>query len=389
VVLVSAALIVRDESAVLADCLASICQLVDEIVLVDTGSVDDSPEIAARYGARVLHHRWNDDFAAARNLGLDAARGDWILYIDADERLSPADRTDLECLLDGAREVAFRVLLRPDLRSTPYREYRLWRHDSRIRFKGRIHEKVTPSIAAVAAADRRPIGDCELLLTHVGYEGDQTRKHRRNLPLLRSELAREPDNLFNRHHLARVLQGLGEHDEAARVLSDAVELARRRPLDPLGALAFTDLIRLRRGRGEDVEELIAEARRRYRHNKLLWWIEAVGSLHAGRYREALTLLDRLLEVELSTLPADGLAYDARIFGEFAQEARGACLFRLGLYAEAAAAYREALRLDPANLGYRAKWTAALGRARAAPTELADPAPDLPERLPAGSWVSSG
>jgi tetratricopeptide (TPR) repeat protein len=281
------------------------------------------------------------------------------------------------------------VLLRPDLKSTPYREYRLWRHDPRIRFKGRIHEKVTPSIAAVAAADRRPIGDSDLLLTHVGYEGDQTRKHTRNLPLLRAELAREPDNLFNRHHLARVLQGLDEHEEAARVLADAVELARRRPLDPLGVLAFTDLIRVQRGRGEDVGQLIAEARRRYRHNKLLWWIEAVGSLHAGRYEEALTLLDRLGEVDLSTLPDDGVAYDERIFGEFAQEARGACLFRLGRYAEAAVAYREALRLDPGNLAYRAKWTAAQGRARAAAPRPADPAPSLPERLPAGSWVSSG
>src|SRR5262245_45615808 len=137
--LLSASLIVRDESTVLDECLASIRGIVDEVVVVDTGSVDDSAEIAARYGARVIRRPWLDDFAEARNVGLDAAEGEWILYVDADERLAPTDRATVERLLRDADEVAFRVLLRPDLRSTPYLEYRLWRHDPRIRFRGQIH----------------------------------------------------------------------------------------------------------------------------------------------------------------------------------------------------------------------------------------------------------
>jgi tetratricopeptide (TPR) repeat protein len=362
-VLLSAALIVRDESRVLSECLASIRGVVDEIVVVDTGSVDDTVAIARRYGARVLHHPWADDFAEARNVALDAARGEWILYIDADERLSGRDRERVERMLTGAREVAFRLLLAPDQFSTPYLECRLWRHDPRIRFRGQVHEKVTPAIAAIAACDGRPITDCDLLLTHLGYEGDQARKHRRNLPLLRAEVPREPENLFNRHHLARVLRGLGEDDEAALVLAETVEIARRRPFDPVGALAFTDLIIMRRERGEAVSDLLSEARALYPDSKVLWWIEATGELSDGRYEEALALLDRLLAVDLDTLPAEGPAYDARIFGEFAHEARGACLFRLERYAEAADAYARALAADPGSLAYRAKWTVATARAR--------------------------
>src|SRR5205085_8376459 len=124
-----------------------------------------------------------EDFSAARNAALDRCRGDWILYIDADERLAPVSRGTVEELLVDAPEVAFRLLLSPFVGATPYREYRLWRNDPRIRFEGVIHEKVVPSIHAVADADGRSIGICDLLLTHVGYEGDQTRKHRRNLPL--------------------------------------------------------------------------------------------------------------------------------------------------------------------------------------------------------------
>ena len=361
--LLSAALIVRDEARVLEECLTSIEGVVDEIVLVDTGSSDDSPKIAADHGARVIHHSWDRDFAQARNVGLNAASGEWILYIDADERLIGADRAQIQALLDGAPEVAFRLLLRPDSRSTPYREHRLWRSDPRIRFAGKIHEKVTPAIGALARLERRPVGDCGLLLEHTGYEGDQTHKHRRNLPLLRAQLEQEPDNLFNRHHLARVLSGLGEDDEALVVLSDAAELARRRPNNPLGVLAFTDLVRARRARGEDVGELLREARARYPENKLLWWVQAAVLISARGYEHALVLLDRLVSVDVASLPDEGTAYDARIFGEFAQDARGVCLFALGRYAEAVEAYEQALQEDPQSTVYRARLQLARGRVR--------------------------
>ncbi len=361
--LLSAALIVRDEADVLARCLTSIERVVDEIVLVDTGSSDESPRIAAEHGARVIHHSWDGDFAQARNVGLDAAQGAWILYIDADERLVGAERESVQAMLEGAREIAFRLLLKPDSHSTPYREHRLWRNDPRIRFAGAIHEKVTPSIATISRIERRPVGDCGLLLEHSGYEGDQTHKHRRNLPLLRTQLEQEPDNLFNRHHLARVLAGLGENEEALAVLTDAAALARRRPHDPLGVLAFTDLVRARRARGEDISELLAEARGRYPQNKLLWWVQAAVLISERSYEEALVLLDDLLSVDLAALPDEGAAYDERIFGEFAHEARGVCLFACGRFEQAAESYEQALREDPQSTVYRSRLQLARGRAR--------------------------
>jgi tetratricopeptide (TPR) repeat protein len=94
-------------------------------------------------------------------------------------------------------------------------------------------------------------------------------------------------------------------------------------------------------------------------------VEATDRLSEGRYVDALELLDRLLAVDLSALPAEGAAYEERIFNEFAHEARGACLFRVGRYAEAADAYAEAWRLNPASLAYRAKGLVAQGRADSA------------------------
>jgi glycosyltransferase involved in cell wall biosynthesis len=362
--LVAAALIVRDEARHLPDCLTSLRDVVDDIVVVDTGSVDDSPAIAAAYGARVFHRPWDDDFAAARNAALDRCESEWILYIDADERLDPVPRATVEALLAGVPEVAFRLLLRPWTGATPYREYRLWRNDPRIRFEGVIHEKVVPAIHAVADADHRPIGVCDLLLTHVGYEGDQTRKHHRNLPLLRRQVRVEPGNVFNWHHLARVLAGLGRHRQSERVLRHAIEVTRAKSVtDPNGVLAYSDLIAIRHERGEDVTELLAEARGMYPHNCLLLWQEARALTAAGRHDEAIAAFDELLAVDLERLPDYGPAYDERLFGELSHEGRGLCLFRLGRYSEAAAAYAAAAACAPDDPSYLVKQQLALARAR--------------------------
>lgn len=361
--LLSASLIVRDEAAVLGACLASIRDVVDEIVVVDTGSVDDSPAIAVEFGADVFHQPWDDDFAKARNAGLDRCHGEWILYIDADERLAPVDRPTVERLLAGAPEVGFRLLLRPIAGWTPYREYRLWRNDPRIRFEGVIHERVVPAIHAVAAADRRGIGECDLLLEHVGYEGDQTRKHRRNLPLLRRQAVADPDNLFVWHHLARVLNGLGEPDEAEAMLERAVSGARAKPfVDPVGALPYCDLIALRLERKEDVTGLLAEAQDRYPGNWILVWLEARSLADRGRFADALARFERLAGVDTTALPDQGPAYDLRLFGEWANDGRALCLFRLERYAEAAEAYAAASACAPADPAYRVKAQLASARA---------------------------
>jgi tetratricopeptide (TPR) repeat protein len=335
---------------------------VDEVVIVDTGSTDDTIEIARRHGALVHELAWDGDFAKARNHALDLTSCRWILYIDADERLAPVDRAVVEALLDDAPEVAFRILLRPDSRSTPYREYRIWRHDPRIRFEGVIHEKVVPAIHRVADADGRAVGVADLLLTHVGYEGDQTHKHRRNLPLLRRQLEVEPENLFNLHHLARVLEGLGEPAEAEAVLERAVDLVRAgRAWDPLGSLASADLVRMRHQRGEEVGELLAEARGWYPDNCLLLFIEGRYLIDHERYEEALIRFQRLLAIDVATLPDLGPAYDERIFGAFAHDACGVCQFRLGRHAEAAAAWQRAADEAGDDPSYAAKRQLALAR----------------------------
>jgi tetratricopeptide (TPR) repeat protein len=362
--LLTAAMIVRDEEPHLADCLRSLEGVVDDVVVVDTGSVDRSLEIARSLGARAVELPWSGDFSRARNLSLDLAEGRWILYIDADERLRPVARDTVEALLTEPDEVAFRLLLRPFTHFTPYREYRLWRNDPRIRFEGTIHEKVVPTIHKVAADEGRPIGSCDLELHHVGYDGDQSRKHARNLPLLRAQLASEPDNVFNWWHLGKVLLALGETAEAEQAFLRGVELTRRGLGGPHGGQAYAELALLRQERGDDVDELVDEALQRHPDNWRLVWIKAQLAIDAGDPASALPLLERLTAVDVSTLPDQDVAYDERLFGSFAYESRGVCLFRLGRYADATAAFAQAEGCEPHRIDHRVRRQLAESRARA-------------------------
>lgn len=343
-------MIVRDEEQHLGACLASLQGVVDEVVVVDTGSVDGSIDIARSFGARVHHERWADDFSRARNAALDQAEGRWILYIDADERLRPIAGDEVVGLLESAEEVAFRLWLRPFVGSTPCREYRLWRNDPRIRFVGIIHEKVVPAIQAVSEAEGRSIGRCDLALDHVGYEHDQTAKHLRNLPLLRAQLLVEPANIFNWRHLAQVLAALGETAEAEGAWHRALALVRSAGDPPPGGpLVYADVVRL----GRDQQALIGEALERYPGDPLLLWIRANIDLEDGDHASALRWLDRLAALEPATVE-DTLAYDERLFGVFVHQARALCLFRMERFGEAAVAYGAAERCEPGNPEHRAK-----------------------------------
>jgi tetratricopeptide (TPR) repeat protein len=357
-------MIVRNEERFLAECLASIAPVVDEIVVVDTGSTDASIAIAEAHGARVLRREWDGDFGAARNAALDAAEGEWILYIDADERLRPLDSDELQQRLRRADEVAFTVVFHPFVDSTPYYECRLWRHDPRIRFHGVIHEKHTPAIAEVSAADGRPVSPIDsVVIDHVGYEGDQTAKHHRNIPLLEAELAVDPANIFNWTHLGRAWAGLGEYDRANEALERAVDLERTQPgATDQGVAAFAELGRVRHAAGKDVGDLVAEGLARFPENWMLVWLKGHLDLDAGRYEEAVDCFRRLLTVDARLLPLTGVAYDARIFASWSQGALGLAYFRLGRLDEAAAAYAVAEALEPDNQEWTVKRRLAEARA---------------------------
>ncbi|MDO5145381.1 MAG: glycosyltransferase [Eubacteriales bacterium] len=148
---ISLCMIVRDEAAVLARCLDSVGNAVDEMIIVDTGSVDRTRQIAKAYTDKVYDFPWQDDFASARNFSLDRGTKDFLLWMDADDVLPRDSKEKLiewkQSPSSNATLVMMPYQVAFDESGTctfSYWRERLIRRSSGLRFQGRVHEAIVP-----------------------------------------------------------------------------------------------------------------------------------------------------------------------------------------------------------------------------------------------------
>lgn len=223
---ISLAMIVRNEEAVLGRCLDSVLGLVDEIVVVDTGSTDRTVEIAEQYGASVHHFAWVDDFSAARNFSLEKTTHPWRLVLDADEWI--VDRAATGAVLDRIGESvptfagAIDMLqVDKDDKDGPLNDgvepislIRLL--PRQLGFTGRVHEQPTPEIRTLR------IG---VLLGHDGYTTEASaRKEGRNVALLVAALEEDPTDAYLWYQLGSEFLTRNQADEALPYLVQAYNL---------------------------------------------------------------------------------------------------------------------------------------------------------------------
>jgi hypothetical protein len=206
----SLCMIVKDEEEMLPGCLAPLAGVVDEMIVVDTGSSDRTVEIAESFGATVVHFPWTGSFAEARNVSIDAAHGDWIIYLDADEHMEAEDARGLRALLARAWREGFYLAETnytggEDTGSAmTHMALRVWRNRPQYRFEGRIHEQKTHSMPTYLAERWE---HTSIRVRHYGYLTQRIQgkeKSRRNIELLEQE-ARENPSPFNDYNLARSL----------------------------------------------------------------------------------------------------------------------------------------------------------------------------------------
>ncbi|MDR1296026.1 MAG: glycosyltransferase [Deltaproteobacteria bacterium] len=219
------AMIVKNEAKNLPLSLGPTAGLFDEIVVVDTGSTDQTPELAAGYGARVLHIPWPNDFSAARNFGLERMTSDYVLWLDGDNSIAPADLGYLRGLLDGSET----VLLATEV-VVPQGD-RLWQkrvfpNSPLCRFTGSVHEQLSHP------ADW-PVRRTRAEVRHWGYaDGAEARqKGLRNLELLAAAPETAAGDFYHIYQLGRTLYNLRYLQEAARQLARAVRVGKKSALD--------------------------------------------------------------------------------------------------------------------------------------------------------------
>jgi glycosyltransferase involved in cell wall biosynthesis len=363
---ITACLIVRDEEQYLDACLSQLSGRVDEIVVVDTGSTDRSMEIARAHGVRLFEEPWHGDFATARNIGLDHASGDWILYIDADEQLR-AD-THLCGALQEANAVAGTVRFRSAQNLTPYPEYRLFRNRPDLRFRGVIHETILPDLNVVLARGGSTVIDTPFLIEHYGYEGDLTHKHQRNRDLLYREVQEDPKRVYLWYALGECEQGLGNLEQAESAWRNALDCLRRGKGEPVGALVYAKLLKLHikeQAVLPDFDELLLEANHRHGDDPLVLWWSARAYLLAGEPANARRNIEKLLAHGPDGPTKSKLGYERRLFGESGWGLMGVCYLSEGNPAEAVKWLQRAHDANPENTEISAKLVIAKARARQA------------------------
>lgn len=360
---ISAILIVRDESVFLPACLESVQPLVDEIVVVDTGSADRSREIARDFGARLVDFVWIDDFSAARNVTIDHASCDWMLYIDADERVRPVGKADLGLDLSDPTMIAATVAFRPRIGFTAYREYRLIRRDPRIRFRGAMHESILPDVNRLVNCGAGWIGQSAAAIDHVGYEGDQSHKLERNLRLLQKEIPANPGRAYLRWHLGCVLRDLGRNEEARASWQEGLRLARVTTTHD-AVLCAIELAKEAIIAGHDPAELIAEGFAIDPDNWMLHWLRGKALLQEGDAVAAYPIFEALAAIDPELL-VDEVSYDGRIFGASALQELAEDAFHREHYRDSADLFARALEKKPDSTELRAKHALASARAQKA------------------------
>lgn len=258
------AMIVRDAADLLRDSLESIQSIADEIVVADTGSADTTVDVAQSLGAKVVECEWQDDFAVARNFCLSHVGGDWVLWLDAGDRLSAADAARLRQQIDTTPAVASAYLMFVEIPANGTNaaeriaQVRLAPRHPSIRFDGRVRETMLDSLSS-AQIGIEPLEVCIRRNSREHAPSVKTAKATRNIRLAEAQIrdaALRPELL---NCLGDAFQTLDDHDRAIQLFRHALQASQ--PGSPEMLEAYYGILTSLDGTPEKSDEQLATCMR--------------------------------------------------------------------------------------------------------------------------------
>ena len=223
---ISACYIVKNEEKTLPRSIDSLKSAVDEIIVVDTGSTDKTIEIAERYNAKVIKTTWQDDFSAPRNLAIDNASGDWIIFLDADEFFAYPDkvRSAIEKFANETTIIIPRINIDADNNNREINrnnDLRIFRNVDYLRYRGMIHE----NLENISGGELPHVySGNDLTIYHTGYSATLSdEKFRRNLRILELEVEKYGHRVQQDMSFASCYTGLGEYEKALYYAKRAIK----------------------------------------------------------------------------------------------------------------------------------------------------------------------
>ena len=225
----SLCMIVKNEAHRLQNCLNSVKQVADEIIIVDTGSTDQTVKIAKRNTSKVYYFQWCDDFAQARNYALSKANREWILVLDADEVLLPSAVSLIQPIVNKPNNIIAVNLVRQEVgnNQAPYSLVcRLFRNRSDLRFTGVYHEQIDQDLMRIMQAEThwQIVNYDQPAILHFGYtdvEISQTDKYDFAERLMLKHLQVNPDDIYIKNKLGALYISQSQVDKGLELLLES------------------------------------------------------------------------------------------------------------------------------------------------------------------------
>jgi tetratricopeptide (TPR) repeat protein len=339
----SLCMILRNEAHNLPRSLGPVRGLFDEIVVVDTGSTDSTVELAESYGARVQEIDWPGDFAAARNVSLAAATGDWIMWLDGDNSLTPQGVETLRVGLNEARDSIFWCTEVVVPQGERLIQKRVFPKRPDVFFQGRVHEQLIhpTSFKSVMTA---------VEIFHWGYADKASAREKgiRNLRLLENMLLENGEDFYLHYQIGRTLYNLRDFVRALSWLNKA-SCSAEAPLVNRGLWLHAGFLKAqvleRLGQFEQANCVLLESLSQAPDYAPACYGLGRQCFTAGQYEQAADYLKTFLEADFTDHSAgmnlDRMRYTAALM-------RGRCLEESAAPQQAVMSYQVAARMAPDN-----------------------------------------
>lgn len=331
---ISLCMIVKNEEEFLPQCLDSVKEIVDEMIIVDTGSTDRTLEIAKSYGARVYEHPWQGSFSEARNYGLQYATCEWILQLDADEAL---EKEDIPILREALRLKVYNAISVALLNKTPEgwsKHYfqRIFRR-GKGKYEGIVHNQLVFSGAELRS---------EIRVYHWGYNLSKDKmaaKYIRTQNLLQKQIEENPQNAFAHQNYVRILRSQKNYDEAIKAGQKALKVCKDTMSDVSYQMIACDTAysMMSLSRVNEANKLADRVLKLNPQNLDFIFLMGSISVHRGQFENAVNYFKKFLKIKAqeaiqpkhTDLIVDSYSHDAKAHYHIAD-----CLCELQRYSEA-------------------------------------------------------
>ncbi|MDA8219784.1 MAG: glycosyltransferase, partial [Dehalococcoidales bacterium] len=293
---ISVCMIVKNEAENLRPCLESLADLASEVIVVDTGSTDGTAEIARELGAKVYSFPWCDDFAAARNESIRRATGEWVFWMDADDRPSQETIAQIKLVTASGKAGGYVCLVSSKTLTggdDVTEHIRLFRNGFGVRFSGAIHESVFDGLVHAGLSLART----DITISHVGYSTAEAlhRKGKRNLAIIERQLELKPDSVDLIFYRGQARGAAGDLAGAEADMRDFLSRTRPQPLQEWKrSWAYVTTLRILDHRSDldAMEPLLSPALAEFPDDPHFLLLSARLRLSRGHPEEALPQLQR-------------------------------------------------------------------------------------------------